>query len=156
MTETDETAFQRLAAVPTAMGLSTRLAVAQLERRGMDPSPLLARSGLSHDAVAGRKRVSVLSQIDFLNAVSQATRDEWIGLTLAADFDLRQLGMLYYVAASSHRLDDAIRRLERYARVASEALRDCASRRAPRSGWEFPTWVCPGTWTGTRRSLLRS
>ena len=36
-----------------------------------------------------------------------------IGLTLAKDFDLREIGMLYYVAASSKTLGDALRRIER-------------------------------------------
>ena len=54
--------------------------------------------------------------------MSRAVADDWIGLTLAADFDLREMGMLYYVAASSHRLGDALQRLERYARLGNEAL----------------------------------
>ena len=54
--------------------------------------------------------------------MSDAVADDWIGLTLAADFDLREMGMLYYVAASSHRLGDALQRLERYARLGNEAL----------------------------------
>jgi hypothetical protein len=41
---------------------------------------------------------------------------------LAAGCDLRKLGLLYYVAASSHTLGEALKRLERYARVGSEAL----------------------------------
>ncbi|MCC2688577.1 MAG: hypothetical protein K0S21_1380 [Rhizobiaceae bacterium] len=61
-------------------------------------------------------------QIEFLRLVSDAVADDWIGLTLAADFDLREMGMLYYVAASSQRLGDALHRLERYARLGNEAL----------------------------------
>ena len=60
--------------------------------------------------------------IDFLERVSRAVEDDWLGLTLAADFDLREIGMLYYVAASSQRFGDALKRLERYVRVADEAL----------------------------------
>jgi AraC-like DNA-binding protein len=83
---------------------------------------LLAQSGLSASSLAHRKRISANSQIRFLELVSEATQDEWIGLTLSEGFDLRELGMLYYVASSSQRLGDALRRLARYARVANEAL----------------------------------
>ena len=54
--------------------------------------------------------------------MSKASGDDWIGLTLGEDFDLRKLGMLYYVGASSQRLGDALRRLERYVRAGNEAL----------------------------------
>jgi AraC-like DNA-binding protein len=43
-------------------------------------------------------------------------------LTLAADFDLRELGMLYYVAASSKQFGEALERLDRYIRLGNEAL----------------------------------
>jgi AraC-like DNA-binding protein len=118
----NEPNLRRLMPPPTAAGLAARLALAQLERRKIDPVPLLARSGLSLSALADRKRISASSQIRFLELVSEATGDDWIGLTLSEDFDLRELGMLYYVAASSHRLGDALRRLERYAHVGNEAL----------------------------------
>ena len=108
--------------MPTSIGLAAHLAVAQLERRGIDPAPLLARSGLSQAAVAKRERVKVKSVIDFLERVSRAVGDDWLGLTMAADFDLREIGMLYYVAASSERFGDALKRLDRYERVANEAL----------------------------------
>jgi AraC-like DNA-binding protein len=108
--------------VPTSIGLAAHLAVAQLERRGIDPAPLLALSGLSRAALASRQRIKVKSEIDFLERVSRALKDDWLGLTLAADFDLRETGMLYYVAASSQRFGDALKRLDRYERIANEAL----------------------------------
>ena len=108
--------------MPTSIGLAAHLAVAHLERHGIDPAPLLASSGLSQTAIASRKRIKVKSEIDFLERVSRALKDDWLGLTLAADFDLREMGMLYYVAASSQRFGDALKRLDRYERVANEAL----------------------------------
>src|SRR5262245_49484280 len=93
-----------LAAPPTAVGLAARLAVAELQRRNIDPAPLLARCRISAVALAERKRISVSSQVRFLELASQAAKDDWIGLTLAEAFDLRELGMLYYVAASSQGL----------------------------------------------------
>ena len=108
--------------MPTSIGLAPHLAVAHLERRSIDPAPLLARSGLSMTALASGKRIKVRAAIDFLEHVSRALEDDWLGLTLAADFDLREMGMLYYVAASSQRFGDALKRLNRYERVANEAL----------------------------------
>ena len=108
--------------VPTAAGLASRLALAHLERRGIDPAPLLARTGLSASALASRKRIGAPAQIDFLEQASRATKDDWIGFTLAAGFDLRELGLLYYVAASSRRLGDALWRVERYVHAGNEAL----------------------------------
>ena len=111
-----------VAAVPTAGGLAARLAVEELKRREVDPGLLLARCGLSVAALDRRDRIKVMSQIEFLELASKAVRDEYLGLSLAERVDLRELGMLYYVAASSQRLGDALRRLERYVRVANEAL----------------------------------
>ena len=111
-----------MAAVPTAAGLAARLAVAHLAQRGIDPAQLLARSGVSKADLSSNARIRALSQIELLAQVSRATNDAWIGLTLAQSFDLREVGMLYYVASSSQTLGDALRRIERYARVANEAL----------------------------------
>ena len=122
MTEPSETIGRRLATVPTAGGLSTRLAVAEVKRRGMDPGPLLARAGLPAAVLDHGGRIDARSQIVFLELASRAVDDDFLGLTLAGEFDLRELGMLYYVAASSHRVGDALRRIERYIRVANEAV----------------------------------
>jgi AraC-like DNA-binding protein len=98
------------------------LAVEELKRREVDPGLLLARCGLSVAAINRRDRIKVMSQIEFLDLASKALRDDYLGFSLAERVDLRELGMLYYVAASSQRLGDALKRLERYVRVANEAL----------------------------------
>jgi AraC-like DNA-binding protein len=110
------------ASPPTAAGLASRLALEELRHRKIEPEPLLAQARLSAAGLADRTRISVASQIRFLELVSSATGDDCIGLTLAKSFDLRETGMLYYVAASSHRLGDALSRLERYVRLGNEAL----------------------------------
>lgn len=68
-----------------------------------------------------RKRISIASQIEFLSEASRALDDERLGLTLAKQLDLREIGMIYYLAASSYSFGDARRRIVRYARVVSEA-----------------------------------
>jgi hypothetical protein len=42
--------------------------------------------------------------------------------TLARDFDPRELGLLYYVMASSQTLGDALKRVARYSQITNEAL----------------------------------
>ena len=91
----DPTILRALTDVPTAVGLSARLAVARLRQRGIDPVPLLMASDLSEEAVAGHKRISARAQADFRGLVSRAIKDDFLGLNLAADFDLRETGMLY-------------------------------------------------------------
>ena len=49
-------------------------------------------------------------------------KDHSIGFTLARDFDPRELGLLYYVMASSQTLGDALKRVARYSRNTNEAL----------------------------------
>lgn len=122
MAEPNELVARTLAAAPTASGLAARLAVGELRRRGIDPGPLLARAHLSPVNLDLNGRIDVRSQIEFLEIASHALGDDFLGLTLAAQFDVRELGMLYYVAASSQCVGDALRRIERYVRVGNEAL----------------------------------
>jgi hypothetical protein len=56
-----------------------------------------------------------------LNEAATALKDDCLGFTLARDFDLREIGLLYYVMASSGKLGDALRRLARYSKVTNEA-----------------------------------
>ena len=87
--------------------------------------------------------------IDFLERVSRAVEDDWLGLTLATDFDLREIGMLYYVAASSQRFGDALKRLDRYERIANEALDLRIVKGTGCAHWAFLCGGCPDTSTGT-------
>ncbi len=114
--------FEELAVLPTATGIIARLAVRRLEAAGIDPNPLLAAVGLNRVLVFDDNRISALSQVELLTLAGQALKDDWIGITLASAFDLRELGLLYYVAASAQRLGDAFQRLDRYLRLANEAL----------------------------------
>jgi AraC-like DNA-binding protein len=57
-----------------------------------------------------------------LDEAAIALKDDCIGFTLARDFDLREIGLLYYVMACSQTLGDALRRIARYSKVTNEAL----------------------------------
>jgi hypothetical protein len=62
------------------------------------------------------------SQIALLSEAASALKDDHLGFTLARDHDPREVGLLYYVMASSPTLGAALQRLARYSKVTNEAL----------------------------------
>jgi AraC-like DNA-binding protein len=112
-----------LASIPMAQGGLARLTIARLESAGVPTVPLLRHAGLTPELMADpEERLSVRSQIALLNEAAIALKDDCLGFTLARDFDLREIGLLYYVMASSQTLGDALKRLARYSKVTNEAL----------------------------------
>jgi hypothetical protein len=80
-------------------------------RAGIELTPLLKKAGLTDQQIKDRgARLAVHRQIQFLNAVANALGDESLGFHLAQLPDLRELGLLVYVAASSETLGDALQR----------------------------------------------
>jgi AraC-like DNA-binding protein len=67
-------------------------------------------------------RLAVKGQIKFVELVADALHDDVLGFHLACDYDLRQIGLLYYVWNSSKLLGDAFRRAERYSSIVNEAV----------------------------------
>jgi AraC-like DNA-binding protein len=101
----------------------TRLAYERARQAGIALEPLLAKAGLTEGQVLDRAvRIKVRNQIDFLELVAQAVADPFLGFHLAQMCDLRELGLLYYVGASSKTLGDAWRRGARYTSVVNEGL----------------------------------
>lgn len=114
---------ERLGALPTATGGLARFACAHAQAIGIAPAPLLAHAGLTEQQIADRgARVGVHHQIKFLSLVADAVADADFGFHLGLIPDLRELGLLYYVAASSDNLRDALRRTARYCAVVNEGL----------------------------------
>jgi Arabinose-binding domain of AraC transcription regulator, N-term len=112
-----------LGAIPTAMGGMTRLAYARARQAGIAVEPLLANAGLAKRQVEDHSvRINVRRQIEFLDLVAQAVDDPLLGVHLAQNCDLREFGLLYYVAASSETLGDALLRDARYTSVVNEGL----------------------------------
>jgi len=106
-----------------AQGSLSRLAIARLESAGVPVVPLLRRVGLTPEVIADpEERLSVRSQIALLDEAAIALKDDSLGFTLARDFDPRDIGLLYYVMASSQTLGDALKRVARYSRTTNEAL----------------------------------
>jgi AraC-like DNA-binding protein len=114
---------QDLASIPTAQGGLSRLAIARLQRADVPVAPVLRRVGLTPEVIADpEERLSVRSQITLLDEAAIALQDDCLGFTLACDFDPREIGLLYYVMASSHTLGDALKRVARYSQITNEAL----------------------------------
>ena len=114
---------QGLASIPTAQGGLSRLAIARLTSAGIPVAPLLKRVRLTPEVIADpEERLSVRSQIALLDEAAIALQDDCLGFTLARDFDPREIGLLYYVMASSQTLGDALKRVARYSQITNEAL----------------------------------
>ena len=109
--------------VPTAGGGIARLACTRARHAGIRIGPLLAQAGLTAAQIDDpQARIAARSQIRLLELAAQALRDDLLGFHLATEFDLREIGLLYYVMASSDLLGDAIRRGARYSTIANEGM----------------------------------
>ncbi len=115
---------KRLSAIPTSAGTVTRLAYERAQAAGIELESLLEKAGLTKQQVEGADtRLSVPCQIRFLNLVASALQDEYLGFHLGQQLaELRKLGLLYYVPASSDTLGEALRRLARYGSMANESV----------------------------------
>jgi AraC-like DNA-binding protein len=113
----------RFGSLPSTAGFLTRLACARVQAAGIEVEPLLAKSGLSHRDIADpRARIEVQAQIKFIGLAAAAIQDDFLGFHLARDFELRALGLIHYVLASSETLGDALHRAQRYSSLANEGV----------------------------------
>src|SRR6266480_1281687 len=109
--------------IPTAQGGLSRLAITRLKSAGVPVAALLRRAGLTPEVIADpEERLNVRSQVALLDEAAIALKDDRLGFTLARDFDLREIGLLYYVMASSQTLGNALKRVARYSKITNEAL----------------------------------
>jgi AraC-like DNA-binding protein len=108
---------------PGAAGNITRLAYARAKQAAIELKPLLKKARLKEEQIADAQiRLGVRNQIAFLNLVASALADDLLGFHLGQSPDLREMGLLYYVAASSELLGNALRRAARYAKVVNEGV----------------------------------
>jgi AraC-like DNA-binding protein len=102
----------------------TRLAFARALEKGVDVEALLRKAGLSRIQIeVPHARISVRSQVLFLDLVAKALDDDLLGFHLSQNFDLRMIGLLYYVLASSETLGEALGRVARYSSIVNEGFR---------------------------------
>lgn len=110
--------------IPSASGGIARLACARMRELGKDVVPVLARAGLTVEEVDDRtSRVQVPAQIKVLELAAEELGDEYLGFHLARTFDLREIGLVYYIMASSEQLADALLNAQRYSVVTNEGVR---------------------------------
>jgi AraC-like DNA-binding protein len=110
-------------AFPSASGGISRLAYNRAKKAGLITGPMLRKAHLTPRQMQDREsRVRERDQIEFLNLVAVAIKDEFLGFHLASASDLREIGLLYYVLASSDVLGDAFERMERYSAVLNEGV----------------------------------
>jgi len=115
--------IKQLSDLPTVQGGLSRLAADRVRRAGIKLEPLLSRVGLTIAQIRDpERRINAPNQIAFLQAAAEALNDDFLGFNLAKEFDLRELGVLYYVMASSDSLGDALHRASRYSRITNEAI----------------------------------
>jgi hypothetical protein len=123
MTRTRGAGRKQFATMPCAAGGISCLAYARAKKAGIELPPLLSQSGLTVAQIENhRLRLNVNGQITFLALVADALHDNLLGFHLAREFDLREIGLPYYLMASSERLADALRRGKRYSRIVNEGI----------------------------------
>lgn len=109
--------------VPMAMGGLARLAARNLSKAGIDPLPLLRGAGVPPAIRSDPDlRIPVRAQTALLDLAAEALGDDLLGFHLALEFDLRELGLVYYVMASSRTLLEAHLHNERYIWMVNEGV----------------------------------
>jgi len=118
-----KSSFQRVGTGPSAAGTLSRLACARAKEAGIDVAPLMAKAGVTSRQVEDDNVwLTVRGQLKFLELIADALQDDFLGFHLARDFDLREIGLLYYVLNSAELLGDAFRRAERYSMIVNEGV----------------------------------
>jgi AraC-like DNA-binding protein len=95
-----------------------------MSEAGKDMAAVLSKAGLTAaDVDDPSSRLPVTAQIKLLELTAEELQDEFLGFHLARSFDLREIGLVYYIMASSEQLADALRKAERYSGVTNEGVR---------------------------------
>jgi AraC-like DNA-binding protein len=124
VTANQTTKAEHLSAIPTATGGIARHAYARLKRSGIETQDLLEKTGLEVSQIEDHDlRIKVYEQIKFLDLAAKALNDRLLGFNIAREFDLRELGLLYYVMASSDNLGEALQRAARYSMIMNEGVK---------------------------------
>jgi AraC-like DNA-binding protein len=112
------------AALPTAGGGIARAAYARCVQNGIDTHAMLRKARLTVLQIENPEiRITVQSQIKFLDMAANSLGDEFLGFHLAQGFELREMGLLFYVMASSERLGDALHRGAHYSMIQNQGVR---------------------------------
>ena len=117
-----QSALKKIAALRCG-GLLSRLAYECGRKEGVDVEALLRQARLTPREIKNKDiPLGVKNQIKFVDLVANATSDPLLGFRLAHSFDLREIGLLYYVIASAETLLGSLLRVARYSDVANEGV----------------------------------
>jgi len=101
----------------------SRFAYARAKKAGVALDPLVREAGLTRQQLDDpRALITVRDQIKFLNLAATALQDDLLGFHIAAMPDLRAIGLLYYLIASSETLLDGLQRVARYSTIVNEGV----------------------------------
>ena len=101
----------------------TRLACGHAQSFGIGLPQILHRAGLTIEQIKNdNSPIAVEAQIRCLNLLAEALSDNLLGFHVARQMDLRSTGFLYYVAASSDSLGEALMRLSRYSAIVNQGV----------------------------------
>ncbi len=108
---------------PALSSLAVALAVERLVLAGLKPDPLLRQADLI-DPVGDMpdRRDTAEKRSAFLDTAAEALQDRSLGLHIAQDYDLRRLGLFFYLMASSQTVGEALSCFERYVRTQDSGL----------------------------------
>src|SRR6516162_11380763 len=111
-------------------GVAARETLSYLDRRGIDAEPALFGAGISRRQLSQDDvGLSVASQYRFLELAAVEANDQLLGLHVAAEMDLRSIGLLFYLTGSAPTVSEALENLARYSQTTNEALAVEISRR---------------------------
>ncbi len=109
--------------LPTASGTLTRLAYARAKAAGVRLDPILNATNLTRSQIVDPStRLVARDQIRFLNLISRELHDDLLGFHLALAPDLREIGWLYYILASSDTMGEAVQQGARYTSIVNEGV----------------------------------
>ena len=110
-----QSALKKIAALRRCGGLLSRLAYERGRKEGVDVEVLLRQAHLTPRQIKNKDiQLGVQNQIKFVELVANATGDPLLGFHLAYSYDLREIGLLYYVIASAETLLGSLLRVARY------------------------------------------
>jgi AraC-like DNA-binding protein len=104
-------------------GVAARETLSYLDRRGIDAEPALSAAGISRRQLSQDDiGLPVASQYRFLELAAAEANDQILGLHVAAEVDIRAVGLLFYLTGSSRTVYEALENLARYSATTNEAL----------------------------------
>jgi AraC-like DNA-binding protein len=109
--------------LPSATGAISRLAFARAQDAGIALDAILEQAGVTPSQLSDPEaRIPVRDQIRFVNLIAEAVDDDLLGFHLALASEMREVGLLFYVLASSDTLGKALRRAGRYTSIVNEGV----------------------------------